>query len=350
MLVHCTGTPSVLKFNLEEPPLAMVESLNINECQSPIYNDVLKQTCKPSAMSLPVRDEFLRTAFTPVDPNSLLEDQQVCHICQEHYINPSEGEDKEAVVRLPCGHTFGERCIRRWFSTTDADYFYNRNCPFRCQLIRRTDRDAVPPQPHQGTQSTRHRRSFLSLHDNGSPLPRLGHTADLITAIDDLDASIRRLRRRERLFRINIQTLQMDIQLLQITLQPPRRATAASRHGRSRRESSRPSTAPFGEVHDLAAAINSIDAEMEELRQRELILQRSQRAPSHGGDRSLGTVPRPDYFHRPSHDFNDYPRPSRRPSTTADLVQAIDDIYAAIEVLRGRERRRLNSRNPRLPD
>jgi hypothetical protein len=94
---------------------------------------------------LPTRDEFLRTAFTPVAPSSLPEGQRVCQICQEDYINPSPGEEPERPVRLPCNHIFGEKCIKTHFNTADVDDFLNRNCPFRCRLIRRTVGDSVEP-------------------------------------------------------------------------------------------------------------------------------------------------------------------------------------------------------------
>jgi hypothetical protein len=89
---------------------------------------------------LPPRGEFLQNGLIPTDPNSLPEGQRVCIICQEDYINPTEGEEPEPCVKLPCGHTVGDRCIRQWFDTPDPDGWYRRTCPYNCEpFIEQTD-------------------------------------------------------------------------------------------------------------------------------------------------------------------------------------------------------------------
>jgi hypothetical protein len=92
--------------------------------------------------ALPSRANFLANHLTPADPNSLPEDRGTCVICQEDYLKPADGEEQEPCVRLPqpCGHTVGERCIRKWFDTQDANGWFNNRCPYNCDPVyERTD-------------------------------------------------------------------------------------------------------------------------------------------------------------------------------------------------------------------
>jgi hypothetical protein len=91
---------------------------------------------------LPSRADFLANHLTPVNPNTLPENQRTCVICQEDYLNPAAGEEPELCVRLPqpCGHTVGRFCIGKWFDTQDANGWFNNRCPYNCDPVyERTD-------------------------------------------------------------------------------------------------------------------------------------------------------------------------------------------------------------------
>lgn len=52
-----------------------------------------------------------------------------CMICLEEYGQPSEDRIAEQPVRLPCGHIYGEKCLRQWMATRPSSI---------CTLCRRS--------------------------------------------------------------------------------------------------------------------------------------------------------------------------------------------------------------------
>lgn len=91
-------------------------------------------------------EDFLQTS-PPVDKSTLEEEDQKCSICMSEYRGNNEpvtkseqgllGEEaSESPVKLPCGHVFGDLCIKEWLLTQHA------SCPlcrFQFRPVRSID-------------------------------------------------------------------------------------------------------------------------------------------------------------------------------------------------------------------
>jgi hypothetical protein len=76
--------------------------------------------------------EILLGAFYAI-PTMVIELPAECNICNSHFGETNENEIAEKPVMLPCGHIFGNNCIRIWMLTSGGDT--PPTCPYcRFQL------------------------------------------------------------------------------------------------------------------------------------------------------------------------------------------------------------------------